>query len=352
VAGDLLPRRRGRGRGGPDLRPGRRLQADAGPAERAVDGHARLVYLVDPNNPLGVRYDAGEIEAFCAIARRAEACLIHDCTHRDFADGHRPAWPRYPERTIVTYSFSKWLGLAGLRRGALVARPDVIGQLAAAPPNTLGGSVIAQQAASAGLRIKAEWFPQVQAAQRRNQAAVLAAVAAVPGLVVPVYPSPGNFVAVDVTGATVAPEALVDAYRERGIMIRQGAYHSPAFGHRFVKVRTSVPDAWIAAFCAELPAMVEAARARPPACSDRPPPLRRSSWARRGAPTSAAPSAPAALARARTDGRASTHLPDGAGDPGHPVAPSRPAGPPRSPRGQLTRANSSDHSASQSRFCW
>jgi hypothetical protein len=43
-------------------------------------------------------------------------------------------------------------------------------------------------------------------------------------------------------------------------MIRQGAYHTPNFGDRFVKVSTSVPKSWIEEFVELLPAMMERAR--------------------------------------------------------------------------------------------
>ena len=62
--------------------------------------------------------------------------------------------------------------------------------------------------------------------------------------------------------AGVKPEALVAAFQERKIMIRQGAYHTPTFGDRFIKVSTSVPSLWVEEFVALLPAMVERARGR------------------------------------------------------------------------------------------
>ena len=69
-----------------------------------------------------------------------------------------------------------------------------------------------------------------------------------------------NFLVVECVGAGITPEALCEAYRARGIMIRQGTYHTPRFGHRFVKVATTVPEEWADAFCARLPEMVEQAR--------------------------------------------------------------------------------------------
>ena len=228
--------------------------------ERAITPSTRLVYFVDPNNPLGSCASAETIREVCDLARAAGAFILHDCTYRHFADRHTLAYNYYPEGTVLTYSFSKWLGLAGLRVGALVAHPALMERLAASPPNNLGSSVIAQRAAIAGLKIKAEWFPQVQRVQRANQAAIHAAVAGIPGLSIPVYPSQANFLAVDVAGAGIRPEALVAAAAAEGILIRAGAYHTRRFAERFVKCSTTVPTEWVEEFCQRLPQLVERAR--------------------------------------------------------------------------------------------
>jgi len=226
----------------------------------AITPKTRVIYLVDPNNPLGSACTAAEIDAIAAIAREAGAYLIHDCTYRHFAYDHTLAATRYPERTITIYSFSKWLGLAGMRVGAVVAHPDVIEQLAGAPPNNLGSNILSQRAALAGLRIKDEWFPQVLAQQRANQKLIKDASDRIPGLLMPVYPSNGNFIVLECGKAGVKPEALVAAYQKHDIMIRQGAYHTPNFGDRFIKVSTSVPTAWVQEFVDLLPTLVEQVR--------------------------------------------------------------------------------------------
>jgi histidinol-phosphate aminotransferase len=226
----------------------------------AVDANTRIVYLVDPNNPLGVCYSREEIAAFCEIARAINAYFLHDCTYRDFADEHVLAASIYPERSITIYSFSKWLGLAGLRVGAVVANKQLIEQFAAFSTATLGASVLAQRAAQAGLAVKAEWLPAVQRVQRRNQAAIKEAVDKIAGLAVPIYPSQGNFVIIECAKLGLRPEALAAVFAQHGIMIRQGAYHTPRFGSRFVKVSTTVPAEWVDAFCRQLPSAIEAAR--------------------------------------------------------------------------------------------
>ncbi|KUL93760.1 aspartate aminotransferase [Bosea sp. WAO] len=226
----------------------------------AITPKTKVIYIVDPNNPLGSACTAAEIDGIVTAAREAGAYLIHDCTYRHFAHEHTLAATRYPERTLTIYSFSKWLGLAGMRVGAVVAHPDIIEKLSAAPPNNLGSNILSQRAALAGLAIKAEWFPGVLSQQRANQKLIKDAADRIPGLSMPVFPSNGNFVVLECERAGVKPEALVAAYQKHGIMIRQGAYHTPSFGDRFVKVSTTVPTAWVEEFVDLLPTIVDQVR--------------------------------------------------------------------------------------------
>lgn len=226
----------------------------------AVDDRTALIYIVDPNNPLGICYTRDEIAAFAAIAKEVGALLVHDCTYRDFADGHHPALLEAPEHAVVSLSFSKWLGLAGLRIGALVAPAALLEEFADQTTGVLGASVIAQRAALAGLAVKPEWMARIRATTRANNAMIHAAALHIPGFSVPVWPSHGNFLVVETEAAGIRPEALVEAARREGIMIRQGSYHTARFGHRFVKISTSVPGEWAEKLADRLPALVETAR--------------------------------------------------------------------------------------------
>ena len=226
----------------------------------ANQGNVKLIYLIDPLNPLGIGYSEDEIEAFATIARKANAWLVHDCTYRHFSHDHTLAYHYYPERTITTYSFSKWLGLAGMRLGGLMARPEVIETLSDGQPNALGSNLTSQRGAIAGLKHKSEWFPEVNRIQRANQKSIFEAVQPINDLNMPVYPSNGNFVVIDCSAAGIAPETLVTLYLERGIMIRQAAYQSKNYADRFVKVSTTVPEWQAQRFCEILPEVAAAAR--------------------------------------------------------------------------------------------
>jgi aspartate/methionine/tyrosine aminotransferase len=209
-----------------------------------------LLYLIDPLNPLGSSYRRDELAAIAELARAHDAIVVHDCTYRHFADGHTLMAGLYPEGTLTTYSFSKWLGLAGLRLGAVVGRPELLARLTATPSAPLGASISAQRAAIAGLQVKEPWLRELRQVNRQNQQIVSDAVEQGPFGRVLVRPSHGNFLAVDIGGHGWTADQVCDALLDRGVFIRSGTYQSPAFGDRFVKVSTSVPTAWAERFAA------------------------------------------------------------------------------------------------------
>lgn len=209
-----------------------------------------LLYLIDPLNPLGSSYGRDELEAIVELARDHDAIIVHDCTYRHFADGHTLAAELYPEATLTTYSFSKWLGLAGLRLGAIAGPPGLLGRLTAVPSNPLGASIVAQRAAIAGLKVSEPWLRELRRVNRQNQEIVTEAVERSPFGPVLVRPSQGNFLAVDIAGHGWTADQMCAALLERDVFIRSGTYQSPAFGDRFVKVSTSVPTQWAERFAA------------------------------------------------------------------------------------------------------
>jgi histidinol-phosphate/aromatic aminotransferase/cobyric acid decarboxylase-like protein len=188
--------------------------------------------------------------ALAVLARASDSLIVHDCTYRHFARGHTLAAELYPRGTLTTYSFSKWLGLAGLRVGAVVGPPALMGALTEVPSNPLGASILAQRAAIAGLEAKGPWLSQLRAVNAANQQVVSDAVTASALGRVLVRPSHGNFLAVDIGGSGWTADGLCAAMLERDVFIRPGTYQSPQFGMRFVKVSTSVPPDWARRFAA------------------------------------------------------------------------------------------------------
>jgi histidinol-phosphate aminotransferase len=96
---------------------------------RAVTPATRIVYLADPNNPTGLPAPAG---AAAALAAAVPGALIFvDEAYAEFS-GRTIIGAALASRAriVVGRTFAKAYGLAGLRIGALVARPDIIASLA------------------------------------------------------------------------------------------------------------------------------------------------------------------------------------------------------------------------------
>jgi histidinol-phosphate aminotransferase len=98
----------------------------------AIDDHTRIVFLGNPNNPTGTIYWRAEWERF--LKRVPERVIIvADEAYFEFVrDPEYPDSLKYHDdaRMIVTCrTFSKIFGLAGIRVGYAVARPDVIEML-------------------------------------------------------------------------------------------------------------------------------------------------------------------------------------------------------------------------------
>ncbi|MBL8580878.1 MAG: aminotransferase, partial [Rhizobiaceae bacterium] len=109
---------------------------DPAALDRALEGGARAVALVSPNNPTGAVYPPQVLAEIFAICRRRGVWLILDETYRDFiADVSRPPHalfeqPGWDENLISLYSFSKSYCIPGHRAGAVTAGRDVVEAIA------------------------------------------------------------------------------------------------------------------------------------------------------------------------------------------------------------------------------
>lgn len=108
------------------------LGHDLGAMARAIRGDTRLVYLANPNNPTGTWFGDAALGAFLERVPRDVLVVVDEAYHEYVAvDGLSSALAftgRHPN-LIVTRTFSKAYGLAGLRVGYLVADPSVVAVL-------------------------------------------------------------------------------------------------------------------------------------------------------------------------------------------------------------------------------
>ncbi len=232
----------------------------------AIGPRTKMILLIDPLNPLGSGYSREEVRAIAEIAHDHHLYLLNDITYRDFSDGHALAAEFAPEETVTVWSVSKNCGLAGMRIGGFLARPELSSRIARFNTNDLGVNVLAQVAARAALRTKPRWIGEVLRQTRANGARVREVVAGVPSTSLPVYPSRANMMVIDTAATGLTPDAIQEELLYRhGVFVRAGNYLSPSHGQRFVRVSFSNPASDIERFARAFPEAIRVLSARAPA---------------------------------------------------------------------------------------
>ncbi len=229
-------------------------------AKKYIDNNTKMIVLIDPLNPLGSSYTEEEIKEFAEIAIENNLFLLHDVTYCDFAQEHTLAAKYAPRNTLTIYSFSKIFGMAGLRIGAVVADYEVIDVLKNVVVNDLGVNIVAQQCAIAGLKTKDEWMERIRNQTLNNQKLIKECVDEIDGVFLPVYPSSGNMMGIDLSGARIDPKRMAEYLLTKKIFTREGEYTSKNFGQNYLRVSFSIPEEEIKIFCKEFKEAVEVLR--------------------------------------------------------------------------------------------
>lgn len=218
--------------------------------EAAARHRARLVYLANPDNPMGSWHEPARIEAM--LDRLPDgALLILDEAYADFLpDAALPRIDPEDPRVLRFRTFSKLYGLAGARIG------HVIGPAAAISAydrirNHFGVNRIAQAGALAALGDR-EWLADTlrKVEDARTQ---IARIGSANGLTA--LPSATNFVALDTGRDGSFARRLVVELAERGTFIRMPGV-APL--DRCIRVSCG-PPADLEAFAAALPDALAAA---------------------------------------------------------------------------------------------
>jgi histidinol-phosphate/aromatic aminotransferase/cobyric acid decarboxylase-like protein len=119
-----------------------------------ADPNAGAYYICNPNNPTGTVTARKDIEYLLANKAK-DAVVIVDEAYIHFSDSAKPCTDLVAQDkdVIVLRTFSKIYGMAGLRAGAAIARPDLLEKIRA-----WGGSgmmpITGMACAAASLRVK------------------------------------------------------------------------------------------------------------------------------------------------------------------------------------------------------
>ncbi|ULX53390.1 histidinol-phosphate transaminase [Cupriavidus taiwanensis] len=203
----------------------------------AIAPDTRLVFIANPNNPTGTFLPAARIEEFLQQVPR-HVVVVLDEAYNEYLDADQQydaiAWVRRYPNLMVSRTFSKAYGLAGLRIGYAVAQPELTDLLnrIRQPFNV---NSVAQAAAIAALADTD--FLRRSAELNRDGKRQL--TEAFDRLGLEYVPSSGNFVLVRVGDDDGAGARVNLALLRQGVIVRPvGNYNLP----RWLRVTIGLPE--------------------------------------------------------------------------------------------------------------
>jgi histidinol-phosphate aminotransferase len=180
----------------------------------AVTPETRAMYIANPNNPTGTFISQPDMEAFLARVPQNVILLLDEAYNEYLPPEHRYDGTQYARmfpNVIVTRTFSKVYGLAGLRVGYAISHPELADYMNRVRL-TFGVNEAAQLAAAAALQ-DTEF---IERSYELNRAELARVQAALDGMGISYVPSMANFVLLDVGDAAAVNTAML----HQGVIVR------------------------------------------------------------------------------------------------------------------------------------
>ncbi|MFO1199455.1 MAG: histidinol-phosphate transaminase [Burkholderiaceae bacterium] len=213
--------------------PAKDLGHDLDAMLAAIEPDTRLIFLANPNNPTGTFVPAAQVEAFLAKVPADVVVVLDEAYNEYLAPALRfdsTKWLRRHPNLLISRTFSKAYGLAGLRVGFGLAQPeltDLLNRLRQ-PFNV---NSMAQAAAVAALGDEA-FLARSYEVNAQGLARLQSAFDAMGLRYVPSY---GNFVLVHVGNGAAVYESLL----RQGVIVRPvGGYGLP----QWLRVSIGLPQ--------------------------------------------------------------------------------------------------------------
>lgn len=218
---------------------------------KAEEVGAKLVYLANPDNPMGSWHQGADIAEALAHLPDGTLLVLDEAYVETAPEGTALPLSFDDPRVIRMRTFSKAYGLAGARVGYAMGHPELITAFHKVR-NHFGMNRAAQAGALAALQDTA-WLAQVQMdiATARERIADIARDNGLTPL-----PSAANFVAVDCGRDGSFAKAVLDQLIARGLFVRM-PFVAPQ--NRCIRVSCGTP-AQLDALAAALPAALEEAK--------------------------------------------------------------------------------------------
>ena len=195
------------------IAPARAYGHDLQAMSTLISERTKLIFIANPNNPTGTCLADDELEAFVAQVP-SNTLVVLDEAYVEYGDrtADTISWlAKYPN-LIITRTFSKAYGLAGLRVGFALSHPEVANLLnrIRQPFNVNSLALVAATAALAD-------DAYIAATKQLNDQGMAQLIAGFEAMALSYIPSKGNFITVDVERNGLD---IYDSLLQQGVIVR------------------------------------------------------------------------------------------------------------------------------------
>jgi len=203
--------------------PARDFGHDLDAMRNAVTPRTRLVFIANPNNPTGTFVGAGALQEFISSLPREIVVVLDEAYHEYLVEDVKVdsiGWLKRFPNLIITRTFSKVYGLAGLRVGYAFAQAG-IADLMNRVRQPFNVNSISLAAATAAL----EDHEFVRRSHELNRTGMAQITSGLKRLEIDFIPSHGNFVSFKVGDGALVFQKLL----KKGVIVRPiASYGMPA----------------------------------------------------------------------------------------------------------------------------
>ncbi len=198
--------------------------------EARITPRTRMVLLTHPNNPTTTVYNRASLEALREVCVSHDLILVCDQAFEDFTYGTEMLTPAAMEgmfeRTVTVFSFSKGMGLSGLRVGYIVCDDKIMDAMFANAVGVIGATSTAAQRAVLAALEKPEFMAEFERAYEFRRHKAYEILNSIPGVSCDL-PESGFLCWVDVSALGNSSEIVPYLVKKAGVAVNDGVNYGP-----------------------------------------------------------------------------------------------------------------------------
>ena len=213
-----------------ELRREKGYQLERETLEAGITPRTRMVLLTHPNNPTTTVYNRASLEALREVCISHDLILVCDQAFEDFTYGAEMLTPAAMEgmfeRTVTVFSFSKGMGLSGLRVGYIVCDDKIMDAMFANAVAVIGATSTAAQRAVLAALEKPEFMAEFERAYEFRRHKAYEILNSIPGVSCDL-PESGFLCWVDVSALGSSSDIAAYLVKKAKVSVNDGVNYGP-----------------------------------------------------------------------------------------------------------------------------